>query len=69
MHAARVGNYDIIAQMINVDFSGDMAVNVNYQEPNTLYSALHYAVMSNDKKLVNLLVKNYADIRAKDNNL
>ena len=43
-----------------------MAVNVNYQEPKTGYSALHYAVKANDTKLVNLLVKNYADVKAQD---
>ena len=43
-----------------------MAVNVNYQEPKTGYSALHYAVKAADSKLVNLLVKNYADVKAQD---
>ena len=43
-----------------------MAVNVNYQEPKTGYSALHYAVLANDSKMVNLLVKNYADVKAQD---
>jgi len=43
-----------------------MAVNVNYQEAQTGYSALHYAVQQGNTKLVNLLVKNYADIKAQD---
>ena len=43
-----------------------MAVNVNYQEEQTGYSALHYVVLKNNSKLVNLLVKNYADVKAQD---
>lgn len=43
-----------------------MAVNVNYQENSTGMSALHYAVNQADTKLVNLLVKNYADVKAQD---
>lgn len=43
-----------------------MAVNVNYQEAKTGSSALHYAVKAGDLKLVNLLVQNYADVRAQD---
>ena len=66
--AAEVGNYDLVAQLIEIDFAGDLAVNVNYQEPKNGYSALHYAVIANDKKLANLLVKNYADIKAPDSN-
>lgn len=51
---------------MNQDFAADMAVNVNYQEDKTGYSALHYAVMHANTKLVNLLVKNYADVKAQD---
>lgn len=68
MKAARGGDYDTVAKMINLDYAADMAVNVNYQEPKTGYSALHYAVKANDTKMVNLLVKNYADVKAQDAN-
>ena len=64
MKAAREGDYDTVARLINQDYAADMAVNVNYQEPQTGFSALHYAVKANDTKLVNLLVKNYADVKA-----
>ena len=66
MRAASKGDYDTVARLINQDFAADMAVNVNYQEPKTGYSALHYAVLSKDTKLANLLVKNYADVKAQD---
>jgi len=48
--------------MINVDYAGSEAVNVNYQDEDGK-TALHYAVEANDSRLVNLLVKNYADVR------
>ncbi len=64
MRAARKGDYNSVARLINVDFAADMAVNVNYQEPKTGYSALHYAVINKDTELANLLVKNYADVKA-----
>ncbi len=64
MRAARKGDYNSVARLINVDFAADMAVNVNYQESKTGYSALHYAVLNKDTELVNLLVKNYADVKA-----
>ena len=66
MSAARKGDYDSVARLINVDFAADMAVNVNYQESKTGYSALHYAVLNKDTELANLLVKNYADVKAQD---
>ena len=48
--------------MINVDYAGSDAVNVNYQNSEGK-TALHYAVEIGDCRLVNLLVKNYADVR------
>lgn len=48
--------------MINIDYAGSDAVNVNYQDADGK-TALHYAVETNDCRLVNLLVKNYADVR------
>ena len=63
MIAAKRGDYEIVARMINVDYAGDLAVNVNYQEQKCGYAALHYAVEANDRKLANLLVKNYADVK------
>lgn len=32
MVAAKRGDYEVVARMINVDYAGDLAVNVNYQE-------------------------------------
>jgi ankyrin repeat protein len=68
MMAVRKKDYDTVARLINQDYAADMAVNVNYQEPKTGYSALHYAVIDKNTKLVNLLVKNYADVKAQDAN-
>lgn len=48
--------------MINVGYAKDHAVNVNYQDREGM-SALHYAVQAQNHQLVNLLVKNYADVR------
>jgi len=62
--AAKDNDYNTVARLIDYNYAADMAVNVNYQEPETGYSALHYAVNHLDVKLVNLLVKNYADIKA-----
>ena len=41
---------------------------MNYQEPKSKggRSLLHYAVMADNRQLVNLLVKNYADVLVKD---
>ena len=68
MKAAKNSDYDTVARLISQDFGADLAVNVNYQEPKTGYSALHYAVLKGDTKLVNLLVKNYSDVKAQDAN-
>lgn len=54
--------------MINLQYAKDKAVNVNYQDE-TGMSALHYAVQSLNLDLVNLLVKNYADIRCQNSQL
>lgn len=67
--AAKKGDYERVAKLINIDFARDQAVNVNYQEGGTGYSALHYAVINNDKRLLNLLVKNYVDCKVQDANL
>ena len=69
MVAAKRGDYETVARMINVDYAGDLAVNVNYQEQKCGYTALHYAVEANDRKLANLLVKNYADVKVQDADL
>ena len=55
-------------QLISFEYAGDQAVNVNYQEPKSKggRSLLHYAVMADNRQLVNLLVKNYADVLVKD---
>jgi hypothetical protein len=60
---AQNGDYEKVAECISLDFSGDEAVNVNYQNQDG-WSALHIAVDRNDLKLVNLLVKNHADVRS-----
>lgn len=48
--------------MINVEYSKADAVNVNYQDSRGK-SALHYVVEMNNIKMVNLLIKNFADVR------
>ena len=63
MAAAKKGDYETVARLINIDFCADLAVNVNYQEQKRGYAALHYAVEANDRKLANLLVKNHADVK------
>ena len=69
IEAVKTKDYEKAAKLINIDYAMDQAVNVNYQEGKTGYSALHYAVKNNDKKMLNLLVKNYADIKVQDANL
>lgn len=54
--------------MINLQYCKDQAVNVNYQDE-TGMSALHYAVQLQNLELVNLLVKNFADIRCQNSKL
>ena len=66
MKAVQAGDCDTVARLVDQDFAADMAVNVNYQESETGQSALHYAVDQKNSKLVNLLVKNYADVRAQN---
>ena len=68
MVAAKKGDYETVARLINIDYAADKAVNVNYQEQKKGYAALHYAVEANDKKMANLLVKNYADVKVQDAN-
>ena len=65
----RLGNYEAVAKLINVDYLKDYAANVNFQENKHGYSALHIAVIENNPKLVNLLVKNFADVRVQDSQL
>ena len=64
IRAAKENDYNAVARLIDYNYGADMAVNVNFQEHGTGYTALHYAVNHLDVKLVNLLVKNYADIKA-----
>jgi ankyrin repeat protein len=57
-----------VAKLINVDFAKTHAVNVNYQDSKGT-SALHIACELQDEKLVNLLVKNFADVRCQNSKL
>ena len=66
IEASRVGNLEAAAKLINVDYLKDYAANVNFQESKHGHSALHIAVQKSNSKLVNLLVKNFADIRVQD---
>lgn len=66
--AAKNKDFEKVAKLINVDFAKDQAVNVNYQEGQNGYSALHYAVLNDDKKMINLLIKNYVDVKVQDVN-
>ena len=66
MAATKAGEYEKVARLINIDYAADKAVNVNYQEQIKGYAALHYAVESNDKKMANLLIKNYADVKVQN---
>lgn len=57
---------DIITNyFIDVDykFNGDLGASINYQEPSTGYTALHYAVKNGNHDIANLLLKNFADTK------
>jgi ankyrin repeat protein len=66
INAAKNGNFEEVAKLIDTNFNKDQAASVNYQEPKTGASALHYAVKNGNMALVNLLLKNYADVRLQD---
>ncbi len=61
--AKKGGSYEEVAKLIDHTFCGDLVASVNYQEPGTGYTALHYAVKKRDHKLVNLLLNNFTDTK------
>ena len=58
--------YEDIASLMDSTYTGDIAASVNYQEPKTGYTALHYAVKNQNHGLVNLLLNHHADVKAQD---
>ena len=40
---AKKGNYEEVAKLIDSNFNDDLGASINYQEPQTGYTALHYA--------------------------
>ena len=40
---AKKGNYEEVAKLIDANFNDDLGAAINYQEPGTGFSALHYA--------------------------
>ena len=64
--AKRGGCYEEIAQLIDSHYNEDQAASLNYQEPGSGYSSLHYAVKNRDHQLINLLLKSYADSKVQD---
>lgn len=53
---ARKGNYEEVAKLIDPQFNDDLGASVNYQEPQTGMTALHYATKSANHPIINLLV-------------
>ena len=56
---SKKGNYEEVAKLIDTNFNMERAASVNYQEPQTGYTALHYAVQKGDLNLANLLLENF----------
>lgn len=63
---AKKGNYEDVAKLIDPEFSGDLCASVNYQEPATGFTALHYAAKNGDTILANLLLSNFTDAKLQD---
>jgi hypothetical protein len=65
-HAKR-GNYEEVAKSIDWHYNDDDQVaSINFQEPETGFTALHYAVKLGNHDLVNLLIESCADLRVPD---
>jgi ankyrin repeat protein len=64
---ARLGNYEGVAKSIDHNYNDDSEIaSINYQEPKSGYSALHYAVKSKNHQLVSLLLMNNIDCKMPD---
>lgn len=63
---AKNGHYEEVAKAIDWQYNDEQAASVNYQEPATGYTALHYAVKHGHHEIVNLLITNNADLMAQD---
>ena len=63
---AKKGNYEEVAKSIDCNYNDDQVASVNYQEPQTGYTALHYAVKLQNYALVNLLISNSIDVFLQD---
>lgn len=63
---AKKGNYEEVAKLIDPNFNDDLGAAINYQEPGTGYTALHYAAKSGNNQLLNLLIQNNADVMVQD---
>ena len=44
INSAKKGAYEDVARSIDANYNDDMVASVNYQEPQTGFTALHYAV-------------------------
>ena len=60
------GAFEEVAKMVDTHYNDDRVASLNYQEPQTGYTALHYAVKQGKHELVNLLLANHADVRVQD---
>lgn len=63
---AKKGNYDQVAKLIDCNYNDDSVASINYQEPKTGMTALHYAVKAGNMRLVNLILSNNADVMVQD---
>jgi ankyrin repeat protein len=58
---AKKGAYEEVAKLIDPNYNDDLGASVNYQEPSTGMTALHYATKLGNHGLMNLLIQNSAD--------
>ncbi|CDW78002.1 protein kinase domain containing protein [Stylonychia lemnae] len=63
---AKKGNFEEVAKLIDSNYNDDLGASINYQEPQTGFTALHYATKQGDLKIINLLIQNTADVMVQD---
>ena len=56
------GNYEEVAKLIDSNYNDDLGASINYQEPSTGQTALHYATKVGNHQIMNLLISNNADL-------
>lgn len=64
--SAKKGQYEEVAKLIDSNFNDDLGASINYQEPGTGMTALHYATKNGNHQVINLLIQNSADVMVQD---